>query len=83
MAKRDDRTEDLPPSASVSKERAGGQDSRATAHIGEEADGPSTRITEGRGIAQRVAEHEAKVGHKELDEEEAIRFEKGLPPRKP
>ena len=77
MADEEDRTEDAPPSASISKERADGQDSRATAHIGEEADAPSTRVTRGRGIAQRIAEHEAKIQHKELPEEDAIRFEKG------
>lgn len=72
-----DMTPDVPPSASISKARAGGQDSRATAHLGEDPDGPSTRITQGRRIAERIAEHEARVGHKELDEEEAIRFAKG------
>ncbi len=76
MARDEDRTEDQPPSASISKERAGGQDSRPVAHLGEDPDGPSTRITSGRKIAARIAEHEAKIGHKEMNEEEAIRFEK-------
>jgi hypothetical protein len=55
-----------PPSASISKERAHGQDSRATAHTGEDPTGPSTRITEGRRIAERLAEHEAEIQHKNV-----------------
>ena len=77
MARRTDRTEDIPPSSSISKERADGEDTRATARLGEEPDAQSTRVTEGRGIAQRIAEHEAVIQHKELPEEDAIRFEKG------
>ncbi|MDP2315430.1 MAG: hypothetical protein Q8P41_21210 [Pseudomonadota bacterium] len=69
MAKRDRTTRDLPPSSSISKERGHGQDSRATAHIGEEPDGPSTRVTPGRGIAQEIAEHEAIIQHKKLPPE--------------
>ncbi|MDP2309317.1 MAG: hypothetical protein Q8P18_25070 [Pseudomonadota bacterium] len=64
----EENTKDIPPSASISKERADGQDSRATARVGEEPDGPSTRVTEGRGIAARIAEHEAIIQHKELPE---------------
>lgn len=59
-------TRDLPPTASVSKARAQGEDSRATARTGADPGGPSTRITEGRGIVERIAEHEARIQHKKL-----------------
>jgi hypothetical protein len=57
---------DQPASASVSKARDRGQDSRATARLGEDPNGPSTRITSGRGIVERIAEHEAIIQHKKL-----------------
>jgi hypothetical protein len=68
--------EDIPPSVSISKERADGQDSRATARLGEEPNGPSTRVTQGRNIAAKIAEHEAIIQHKELPEEAGIQYEK-------
>ncbi|MES2639101.1 MAG: hypothetical protein V4850_06445 [Myxococcota bacterium] len=80
MADKEDEVDpiggDIPPSVSISKERADGQDSRATARLGEEPNGPSTRVTQGRGIAAKIAEHEAIIQHKELPEEAAIQFEK-------
>ena len=57
---------DLQPTASISKARAQGEDSRATARTGEDPNGPSTRITDGRGIAARIAEHEGLIQHKKL-----------------
>jgi hypothetical protein len=47
VAKDRDEPAIIPPSSSISKERADSQDSRATARTGDDANAPSTRVTLG------------------------------------